>query len=68
MNTKQIDTLALAAYQALGQLDSVEFQDFVTEECANADAILDALGEATTALLKVRKAIVRSEQEAIGGE
>lgn len=66
--TKHINELALAAYQALYQLDTVDFQDFVTEECQNADAILDALGEASVALLKVRKAIVRSEQEAIGGE
>lgn len=65
MNTKQINALALAAYLALGQLDTTDFQDFVTEECQNSDAILDALGEASSALLKVRRAIIRAEQETI---
>lgn len=63
MNTKQVNEHALAAYLALTQLDTAEFQDFVNEECANGDAILDALGEATSALLKIRRAIIRSEQE-----
>lgn len=65
MTTKAINELALSAYLALGQLDTTEFQDFVTEECANADAILDALGEASMALMKVRRAIIRVEQQAI---
>lgn len=64
MNSKQVNKQALAAYLALSQLDTPEFLDFVNEECANADAILDALGEATNALLKVRRAIIRSEKDA----
>ena len=63
MNNKQVNEQALAAYLALKQLDTPEFQDFVNAECANADAILDALGEATNALLKVRRAIMRSEKD-----
>jgi len=64
MNTKRINELAFAAYQALGQLDTTDFQDFVTEECENADAVLDALGEAGLALLRVRRAIIRIQQQA----
>jgi hypothetical protein len=45
MNTKRINDLALAAYLALSQLDSADFQDFVTDECANADADGQRLGD-----------------------
>lgn len=64
MNTKQVNEQALAAYLALSQLDTAEFQDFVNEECTNGGAILDALGEAASALLKIRRAIIRSEKDA----